>query len=302
MAVDRQRLNAELRTMRALIEKDPAVKARFDRDGNGVIDGYEWDEVRQLVIQRLEREDAERQQGERAAAEAGEKIAAATAGPGAVAQEIYESDLPAADLASARSIGDADEIILEQQGGVVGAVLEGITRRRYAVFAGDGELLASVEQLESQMLQGLVPRSPFEIPDLNFRVADAATGDVWNFRRSQSVGSDQIEVTDATGRLRAIVSWRLALLRRKYAVEPSGEGGSLTVQSNLLRPFTLSVLDCVDDEIGAIERGWSGLGAFLTGANRMRVKVRPGELVPEHRFGLVAACLLEDLAAEERDD
>lgn len=59
MAVDRDRLREELLRMKSLIEHDPKVRARFDTDGNGVIDGEEWEAVRQLVIQRLEREQAE---------------------------------------------------------------------------------------------------------------------------------------------------------------------------------------------------------------------------------------------------
>ena len=33
--VDATRLREELRRMRALIQEDPAVKAQFDKDGNG---------------------------------------------------------------------------------------------------------------------------------------------------------------------------------------------------------------------------------------------------------------------------
>jgi len=50
MPVDPERLREELRRMRVLIEKDPATRTRFDTDGNGVIDGDEWEQVWQLVI------------------------------------------------------------------------------------------------------------------------------------------------------------------------------------------------------------------------------------------------------------
>jgi len=59
MQIDPNRLREELTRMRELIATDPEVLAHFDTDGNGVIDGEEWDAVRQLVIQRLEREAAE---------------------------------------------------------------------------------------------------------------------------------------------------------------------------------------------------------------------------------------------------
>jgi hypothetical protein len=33
----------------------------------------------------------------------------------------------------------------------------------------------------------------------------------------------------------------------------------------------------------------------------MRIRVRPGEVTPEQRWGLLAAALLADLSAEDRD-
>ena len=68
--IDPDELRASLREMRELIESDPAVKSRFDTDGNGVIDGFEWDQVRQLVTARLEREAAEAAESMRAEFEA----------------------------------------------------------------------------------------------------------------------------------------------------------------------------------------------------------------------------------------
>lgn len=298
MAVDRERLRDELRRMRVLIEKDPEVKARFDTDGNGVIDGFEWEQVRQLVIQRLEREDTEAREGERLAGQAGERIEARGAAPGAVAQVIYEGDLASRTLP--HSIGEADVMVIEQQGGV-GQLFEGMVRRRYAVLAEDGSTLGAVEQVENEMLQGMAQRSLFEVPDLHFRVSDAGSGTVTTLRRTQGLARDRIDVIDTAGLYRASVEWQLSLLGRKFVIEPAGEGGEITVKGSLLRPFTLDVLDCVDDSIGSIERGWSGLGAFLTGGNRMRIRVNPGEVTPEQRWGLLAAALLADLSAEDRD-
>ena len=301
MAVDRERLREELRRMRVLIEKDPATLARFDTDGNGVIDGHEWEQVRQLVIQRLEREEAEDAEAMRLAAEAGERFAATAATPGAVAHAIYEGDLPA-NLGSAAlpvSIADADEMVLEQQGGL-GQVFEGMVRRRYAVLAADGSPLGTVEQIESEMVQNLTNRSLFEIPDLHFRVTDAGTGATMTFRRTQGLARDRIDVVDAAGLYHANVEWKLSLLGKKFVIQPAGEGGEITLKSTILRPFTLEIRDLVDDPIGTVERGWSGLGAFLTGGNRMRIRVNPGEVTSEQRWGLLAAALLADLSAESK--
>ena len=100
--VDATRLREELRRMRALIQEDPTVKAQFDKDGNGVIDGEEWEEVRQLVTKRLEREQEETEERtrlEEEMREAGESTGTDTpadlAAAGAVAQGIIDEDLQA---------------------------------------------------------------------------------------------------------------------------------------------------------------------------------------------------------------
>jgi hypothetical protein len=300
MAVDRERLSEELRRMRQLIEKDPEVKARFDTDGNGVIDGHEWEQVRQLVIARLEREAAEDAEGRQNAEEAGEAFAVEGAAAGAVATTIFDADLQTG-TAVPHSIGEADCMVLEQQGGL-SQVFEGAFRRRYAVLAEDGSTLGAVEQVESELVLGMTPRSIFEHPDLHFRVSDAGTGTVTTFRRTQGLARDRIDVIDTAGLYRASVEWKVSLLGRKFEVSPSGDGGIVIVKSNLLKPFSLEILDCVDDPIGSIERGWSGLGAFLTGGNRMRIRVNPGEVTPEQRWGLLAAALLADVSAEKKND
>jgi hypothetical protein len=154
MAVDRERLRDELRRMRALIQKDPETLARFDTDGNGVIDGHEWEQVRQLVIQRLEREEAEAIEAGRLASAAGEAFAATAIAPGSVASAIYEIDLSSTRSATSLpgGIAEADEMVLEQQGGL-GQLFEGMVRRRYSVFSTDGSLLGSIDQVENEMMQ-----------------------------------------------------------------------------------------------------------------------------------------------------
>ena len=299
MSVDPERLREELRRMRALIEKDPAIRGRFDADGNGVIDGDEWEQVRQLVIHRLEHEEAEAATAERLAAKAGTRVAAAPAIPGAIAQAIHEGDLPASRGSSPtpESIGDADEMVLERQG-ALGALLGKMVRRRYAVFAADGSPLATLEQVENQLIQELTNQSILEAPDLHFRVVEAGNGNTTVFSRARGLARDRIEVTDPASRFRAAVEWKFTLLGRKLVVEPAGEGGPVTVKGSIFHPFTLEILDLVDDPIGRIEHGWSGLGAFLAGAHRTRIWVKPGEVNPDQRWGLLAAALLADLESE----
>lgn len=303
MPVDQERLREELRRMRVLIEKDPATLARFDTDGDGVIDGQEWEQVRQLVIHRLEREEAEQAHGKRLAAEAGEDFAgAAGAAPGAVAQAIYEGDIPATHGSGAgpASIGEADEMVLQQQGGV-GRLLGDMVRRHFAVFAADGSPLGSIEQVENQMFQNLTKTSILKIPDLHFQVVDAGTGTCMTFRRTEGMAREGIDVIDATGRFCASVNWKFSLLGTKFIVQAAGQPGEITVKGSIFHPLTLEILNLVDRPIGRIERGWSGLGGFLTGGNRMRIRVNPGDVAPEERWGLLAAALLAELSAQEHD-
>jgi hypothetical protein len=116
MTVDRKRLSEELCRMRVLIEKDPEVKARFDTDGNGVIDGHEWEQVRQLVIQRLERADSEEAEGRACAKGVGATFGGGVAAPGEIATGIVDDDLVPTS-AVPHGIGEADCRVLEQQGG-----------------------------------------------------------------------------------------------------------------------------------------------------------------------------------------
>jgi hypothetical protein len=297
---DRQRLSWELRKMKELINNDPQVRARFDQNGDGTIDGEEWEQVRQLVIQRIERESVEAAEAEQLAAAEGETPPERTEEViGLVAQEIYDTDLQAPETGPVSGIGEAHELILEQEGGM-GQMFEGMCRRSYSVLARDGSTLGSVQQVENEMLQNMTHMDPLSMPDLTFRVRTAG-GEVTTFTRSRAFRSDGVEIQDPGGQTAGFVSWTPALLKRKYQVVSTMDRGSLTVQSQLLRPFTMEILADDGRKVGTIVRGWSGLGGFLTGGNRMRIQTDPGQVTPGQRWGLLAAALLADLAGENRN-
>lgn len=299
--VDRNRLLEELRQMKELIRTDPQVLAQFDRDGNGVIDGDEWEEVRQLVTKRLEREAAEADEARALAADAGQRRVGPTRATtaGIVAQDIFEGDLSERP-GQGGSLTDARVLVLEQQGGL-GQLVEGMSRREYTICSGDGTHLGVITQQQNEMAQNFGNRSIFETPDLDFRVMDNA-GNAIVFRRSQGMASERIDVLDGGGSQIGYVNWKLSLLGRKFHVVSTLDRGALTVKTNLLKPFTLQVLDRHDDEVGRVERGWSGLGGFLTGGNRMRIQLKKGlDLSAGQRWGLLAAALLADLGAERQN-
>ena len=93
----------------------------------------------------------------------------------------------------------------------------------------------------------------------------------------------------------ASTDWKFHLIWKKYEVCSPRDGSKLFVQNQLPHRFTLSILDVMEENIGQIERGFSGLGGFLSGGNKMRIRggemSEPGSLVgldcsdPAHRPG-----------------
>jgi hypothetical protein len=296
--VEPERLRDELRKMRELIDTDPRVKAYFDRDGNGVIDGDEWEQVRQLVIQRLAREADERalaQQAQQSADVPDEELPVVVGG---VAEEIYAQDLPvvAGTVAppTALALADAHDLILEERG--LSQVFAGLARRNYAVLAPDGRELGEIRQRENEALARLAGMG--REPDLHFDMRDATSGETFTFRRSVEMMGDNVVIFDGGDRQLGYIEPRPGLVRSGYRVVMTFQNAHATVAWRLTRPFSLSVLDFMDDPVGEIQRGWSGLGAFLGGANRMRIRLEPDALAREVRFGLLAAAVLVDMAQE----
>ena len=299
--VDAARLREELKRARELIASRPDIRARFDKDGNGVIDGDEWEEVRQLVIRRLEREEAEQ-------AEAVRMGAAAQAPPdhtpdvGAVAARIVNADLPARSAATAppTSAVSSDQLVLKSEG--LGHALMGeMFRRKFALLHPSGQLLATVEQRENQVLQAFSQRG-FQIPDLHFSVADGVCGQFLTFRRQASLAHDRMDVLDDSGNVVAWASWQFSLLSKKFRVQSSFEDIWLTVANALWRPFTYQVLDVVDDPVGEMAVGWSGLGGLLTGGNLVHIQVDAGRASAPMKWALVAAAVLSDVIHERHGD
>ena len=114
--IDRQRLDQELERMKGLIRDDRAVRDLFDLDGNGEIEGGEWEQVRRLVVRRLEREVGEARRARDLAQTTGvEYEDALRSEPGRVASQIFNRDLPALLGPSTRvgSLAAASDLILE---------------------------------------------------------------------------------------------------------------------------------------------------------------------------------------------
>jgi hypothetical protein len=302
---DPKRLRQELRKIRELIASDPAVLARFDLDGNGEIDGHEWEQVRQLVILRLDRqvqEEVERRQMTQALDEDGnagpESGGPSEAAVGGVAQQIYEEDLHTPHATNVGAIGDLREVVLRQEGGAK-QLLGGMFRREYSLLDPSGRPVGTVQQRENELLQNMTNRDIFKVLDLHFDILDSLSGEQLEFQREEGLGRERIGIFDSRGLMIAWTAWRFNPVWRKYeACSASGTGRRLTVQNQLLKPWTLAVLSG-DQTVGRIERGFSGLGGLLTGGNQMRLIVEPDAADGPLMWALIAAALLNDLANEE---
>ncbi len=297
--VDQARLREELKKMRALIQSDAAVRARFDTDGNGVIDGDEWEQVRKLVVARLEREDAERA--------AARSFGAGPAGDdddvpvvvGSVASGIFERDLgssPSSGTPSSGALTERTEVIVEETG--LAPLLGSLVRRNYTLRSPDGKQIGEIVQREHEMLEQF--KSGGFRPTLHFDVVDASGGRL-TFRRDPRFFGDQVAILDATGGQVGHIETKFGILKPRFRVVSTFDRASLTVKWPLLHPFTLQILDPFDEPAGEIQRGWSGLGAFLAGANRLHIRVDPDKVPKSFMPSLVACAVLAEMGQEGSD-
>ena len=291
--VDRAALNRELKKIRHMIETRPEIKARFDRDGNGVIDGDEWEAVRQLAIRRLERKAAE-EAAARAEATMEAGAAPAEAEP-AVAERIVQEDLAPAGP-DAGDLTVQNELVVEQEG-ALGQVFEQMSLRRYAVRSRSGRALATLHQQQNEALQNLANRSPLDVPVLTFSLGAVGQPPLRLERHYIGMGM-RIDVADPGGGILAHCQQKTGLLRPKLLVSGALDGHPLTVVKPLLRPFSYDIVDAFDEKVGTVERRWSGLGGFLSCANLTRISLRADQGTPGRRLGLIAAALMIDLSEE----
>lgn len=289
--VDRDRLAVELKKMRTLIETDPEVKARFDLDGNGVIDGFEWEQVRRLVIARLEREEAE---AEALLAE-GELPSGRDDTTLSVAHRQDLLRLKAQERRRAQNAVDHDAIVLEQV-----KFLGGLRKRRYLLKREhDGVAIASFSQNENELVQSATT-SAFNTPNLTFSGSDGLTEQSLSLERTtHAVAGYQMFVSVGT-HLKARVTAKLKLFRATLEVRCLTENVSYTVKRMRYRPWTFDILDPFDEPIGLVRKGWRGIGGPLTGGALTHIQFHDPQLVDGARWGMVAAAVLLDIGSGRR--
>lgn len=310
MDIDQDRLRDELRKMKQLIASDPKVLARFDTDGNGVIDGDEWAAVRQLVIQRLEREQGEHEEAKALAAEAGgwseepvvvrDPWALAGAGQG-VAETIFGEDLQAAPpkAQNYRRIADADTIVLQQEKTFVGQLLGGLVASEYSIRDADGEVMGAIQQQGTDFGEEM-SRGVFEAHRYVYLVTDALDGSTYTIERSPGLIAGERMSVSRNGHQPVADLSLVSLLSGKLEVRGHQDATSIYTKSPFFKPWSILIQDPFDVQIGDISRGWAGLGAFLSGKNRIRIRVNSKDVSANAKWGLIAAALTYDVKRERR--
>lgn len=331
MSVNPERFLAELERMRQLILADPEVRAQFDTDGNGVIEGDEWHAVEQLVHQRLEREAMEAEiarlwadieadeqnqthdtyptdEIQLAFDPHAERIARRSA-----AEEVFHREVvprvheqpappdprlarPAQPQRRGPSLGEHRVLVLEQIGGIK-QLFGNLFKREYVIKDRRGQEIGHVHQRQNEALQDLVDYSIFKDPDLGFIVRDDVHDLRYEFIRSTNIRENTIQLKDPRGRYFGYTTWTLSFIRRKYEVRIDREQISYYVVRRLLKPWTFDILDPFEEPIGTMERGWAGFG-FLAGANIFRIEL-DAFVSHDTMLGLLATALLADLDSEQ---
>jgi hypothetical protein len=311
MSVDPERLRSELARIRQLIAEDPRVLAKFDTDGNGIIDGDEW----------AEREEQEAEMARMFADE--EDTSDAGQEPGApvtdrdfsnlelafdprqkpevasIADDLFRRDLSReyADGAQTNgtSMADHQELILEQVGGIK-QLFGNMFKRQYRVLDAHRRELGRISQRQNEMLQNLTDYSIFTDPDLSFVVEDDLCDERREFVRTTGLSENSMQIKNPRGRYIGYTEWKLSFLRRKYEVRMGSETTSYYVRRRLLKPWTYDVMDAFDEPIGTMERGWAGLG-FIAGANLFHIDIEV-DVSNDLMWGFLATALLADLDGE----
>lgn len=270
--IDPEKLEREILAMREMIATDPEVLAHFDVNGDGVIDGAEWQAVVRLVTLRLQREaeDAARAQAvmdrDAGGAPTTEEIAREptpqpTPEPrqsGELASHLYQdevrpyvsavqSESPDSEIAS---MFELPRVVLEQSEkeftgehwmGYLVRDHRGVTVGRIGLRHSTGE-------------------------ELHYDVWDAKTGSTLSLRQERRGRHQPLLAFDEAGQRLGFALWKSSLLgRSKITFESEGRAGRATQQ--FFDEHVFDVCDSRDQAVGRIEHDWFGLG-FLTGSGR----------------------------------
>jgi hypothetical protein len=278
--IDAQVLREEIRNLKRLIRDDPAVRARYDVDGDGEISGEEWEKAVQLLRQELERNAVQPAAASLAAFEA-----------------VRGTHAPSAGTSPLLS---CPEILVKQQVELREAVFGYETSNSY-VFRDltTGAELGGADEASGGFggflaRQFLGPGRP-----LNLAITESSGG-VWTegkrpFSLIAFIKPPTMTVTWGQGPLGTIRRIWPLLIRRRYEIRVANKAGpGLLIDGTLFHPWTFPVMKR-GRQVACILKKWSGLGReMFTDADNFLVRFEdPGLSVAERRLLLAAALAID---------
>jgi hypothetical protein len=278
--VDEQVFREEIRSLKALIRDDPAIRARYDLDGDGEISGSEWDQAVTALRAELERHP-------HSGAEA--------------ARAVFETVRTSSGLTSNRpSLANCREVIVKQRVEKREIFYGYECSNRYVFIDPDsGEEMGGADE-SSGGFGGFLCRA-FLGParPLGLAITDPAQGVWMEARRPFSplgfVKPPTLTVNWNHGMLGTVTRIWPLVLRRRYRVSVANDFGSdLIVDGSLFKPWTFPILKN-GRSAGFIQKKWSGVGRELfTDADNFLVRFDDPDLDVGERRLLVAAALAID--------
>ena len=276
--MDEKQFRQEVRDLKARIHQDPAVRAQYDLNDDGRISPEEWDQAVSGLRQQLERQSRVPQ-----------------ARP--VVEGIPEE--PLVD-AGAPSLINCREIIVRQAVEHVEAFTGIETTNRYVfIDSATGTDLGGCEEDAGDVGTFFIRQVLGSARPLNLSITDASRGIWMEGKRPFSfigfIKPPMMSVSWNQGLLGTVQRVWPLIIKRRYELRLANQPGPcLTIQGNLLRPWSFPVKRA-GRQVGTILKKWSGVGKeIFTDADNFMIQVQDDSLSEDERRLLVAAALAID--------
>lgn len=195
------------------------------------------------------------------------------------------------------SLRTADRLVVRQEKEMVEILAGFETSNKYAILDGGGGLLGYAGEEGGSMLvrQFLQSLRPFTI-----HVVDPGGALLLRLVRPFRWIFHQIDVFDPDGRQLGTIQKRFAVFRRIYSVLDAAGQELYTLFGPVLRPWTFKIQKG-DEEIGAIQKKWSGLlKEGFSDADNFGVQFPPELDLPDKALFLGAVFLIDFVHFEKK--
>jgi len=281
--IDPARLHQELEEMRQLVKSDPDVLDHFDTNGDGRIDGDEWQAVVEMVTKRLQREANEMAQYREAMGEPAPEQPPEPLQPprqhaeGELASELYNEEVqPYVQLQldppelglSENALEEWEELMVIRDGGTLTELMG--SRSGFALMTRNEQELGRVVAREGQR---------------GFELTDNLSGRTLLLEQQ---GKRLAVVETPNAEAIAWASWDSGWVRDRVHMGWGDIHGTAT-ESMLSGPFSLELNG---KTVARLEQDYSGMGSIFRGRMDM-VYIKVLDLEPgPSRWALIVAALI----------